>query len=158
MHPVNRVEIQDQQPPQPVSGDEKNIKTRKAAVKSAAKKSGSTGTNKTPKTAQATKTAQKPLNTASKNKSPKIARINLKDVLMMKKTDLNKLVKDIDLKTLYFAMAGADNKVKKTIITHLGKLQLKSYNKLFAENLPVSDSDVEKAQKVLVSKIKKLIS
>ena len=158
MHPVNRVEIQDQQPPQPVSGDEKNIKTRKAAVKSAAKKSGSTGTNKTPKTAQATNSAQKPLNTASKNKSLKIARVNLKDVLMMKKTDLNKLVKDIDLKTLYFAMAGADNKVKKTIITHLGKLQLKSYNKLFAENLPVSDSDVEKAQKVLVSKIKKLIS
>jgi len=68
------------------------------------------------------------------------------------------MIKDIELKTLYCALVGADNKVKKSIITHLGKLQLKSYNKLFAENLPVSDSDVEKAQKVLLARIKQLLA
>ncbi len=82
----------------------------------------------------------------------------MKDVLTMKKTDLTKLVKDIDLKTLYFALAGTDNKVKKNLITHLGKLQLKEYNKLYTENITVAEADIEKAQKVLLARIKQLMA
>ncbi|HOY32447.1 MAG TPA: FliG C-terminal domain-containing protein [Bacteroidales bacterium] len=81
----------------------------------------------------------------------------LKDVLKINKTGLNQLVKDIDIKTLYFALADADNKVKKTMITHLGKTQLKEYNKLFTENIPVTEADIEKARKVILASIRKLI-
>ncbi|MBP8041652.1 MAG: polysaccharide deacetylase family protein [Bacteroidales bacterium] len=158
MHLVNRVEVQEQQAPREKTTIKKTAKTKVARVKTAAKKTtGAAGVKKT-KTADKASAAKTVVTPATKTKSSGTTKVTLKDVLTMKKTDLTKLVKDIDLKTLYCALVGADNKVKKSIITHLGKLQLKSYNKLFAENLPVSDSDVEKAQKVLLARIKQLLA
>ncbi len=158
MHPVNRVEIQDQPTSQEKSNDKKTVKTKVVRVKPAAKKTTKAIGAKKTKTAGKITAVKTVVANASKTKSSKITKVSMKDVLTMKKTDLTKLVKDIDLKTLYFALAGTDNKVKKNLITHLGKLQLKEYNKLYTENITVAEADIEKAQKVLLARIKQLMA
>ncbi|HOV11764.1 MAG TPA: FliG C-terminal domain-containing protein, partial [Bacteroidales bacterium] len=158
MHPVNRVEIQDQPPSPEKSNDKKTAKTKVVRVKPAAKKTTKAIGVKKTKTAGKITAVKTVVANAAKTKSSKITKVSMKDVLTMKKTDLTKLVKDIDLKTLYFALAGTDNKVKKNLITHLGKLQLKEYNKLYTENITVAEADIEKAQKVLLARIKQLMA
>lgn len=146
MHPANPVEkVEKPEPPEkPVA--KKTIKSVPSSKKAPAKKAKPVKSEKA-----------KPVK--KENVRPaKTSKGSLKDVMKMNKTGLQKLLKDIDVKTVYFAMADADSKVKKSIITHLGKLQLKEYNKLLSENIPYADGDIVKARKTLQARIDILIS
>ncbi len=158
MHPVNYVEVErpelNEKPISPKTEKAKTAARKTIKEKAKTVKSAETKNIKTNKTALTEKA--KPVKT-KKQSSSMSSKSTLKDVLKINKTGLNQLVKDIDIKTLYFALADADNKVKKTMITHLGKTQLKEYNKLFTENIPVTEADIEKARKVILASIRKLI-
>lgn len=136
MHPVNHVEITERPKPSEKPVVKKVVKA-KAPVKAPVKK-------------------VKPVKD-EKEKPTRVSKVSIKDVSKINNTGLQKLLKDIDMKTVYFALADADKKVKKTIVTHLGKLQLKEYNKLLTEDIPVTTADILKAQKVFQARIKKLV-
>jgi len=133
MHPVNYVERVEQPEPMAEPVVEKSVKKKASAKRTTAK------TTKTTKVAKA-----------------KAVKTSIRDVLKINKTGLQKLLKDIDVITVYYALADADKKVKKSLVTHLGKLQLKEYNKLLSEDTPVSSADITKAQKAIQARIKKL--
>lgn len=103
------------------------------------------------KTEIARKTVQKAKN------SKKVNIRSFEDLIKLSKTGLRNLVKGADGKTIYYALAGSENKVKKALILYLGKLQLKEYNELITANHPVTITDTEKARKSLLAKMKQLI-
>jgi len=146
MHPVNRVELAEKPEPSEKPVAKKSVKSVPSSKKAPVKKAKAVKTEKA-----------KPVK-KEKVKTAKTSKGSLKDVMKMNKTGLQKLLKDIDVKTVYFALADADSKVKKSIITHLGKLQLKEYNKLLSENIPYTDGDIVKARKILQARIDNLIS
>ncbi len=131
MHPVNYVEKSE-------IIESKNIKPKS-------------------KTKKTEKSSTKSIKAKSKVKTISVAPVKMNDVLTLNKSGLQMLTKDLDMKTLYFALADANSKVKKNIIIHLGKLQLKEYNKILFEQLPVSNAEIIKAQKILLSRVKKLV-
>ena len=92
-----------------------------------------------------------------KKKVSKGTDIDFAGLSQLSKTELRKLLHDIDPELIYKALSGAGSTIKKALILHLGKLQLKSYNLLINAARPVSRNETEKARKQLLAKARKML-
>ncbi|HRS53889.1 MAG TPA: FliG C-terminal domain-containing protein [Bacteroidales bacterium] len=84
--------------------------------------------------------------------------IQFSDLLNISLANIRKIIGPIDVETIAIAIIGVEDEIKDVILSNMGMRKLAIYEKLDIDYSQIKQSDIIKARKIILERMKKLIS